>query len=652
MLSDQDILSTTSGHHFNLPVTPQAAESRVACSTHRVEPAFSPSWSGKGSDLAASALPSSLTPVSEDFYSETDLHLDLNNDSASVAEADTEVAQDTHIAVGSTSSDHLRRKRSAQNIDKQDFEERLRPCGEIHEVSLFLEEAPSRMQPVNPFEPVDLPMVPHAFAHLSEPIGDGTQESLRSHTNASGYNHGGARLLAGDNVYRGPPHKRPRASVTEASSANRSVFIDPYHCQQQTSPHIAHPERGPIGEFGAISRFHPGSTTNGGVNIAPRACRRAKKRAISKTPWTGVLRQLVSSLKPESLVSLVVGACEKHHPTAEYVRSYLPNELNTRRLAIRNVPYSMTAAELREALEGTYGPVDRVAVSPKGYAAVIFQHFESAFHAAFSHPLPADPFWGASASQQGPPPEGPSTTLSVRGRQLQFKILPSNDPLWDILNSVQDHPVREDDGAGRNDGNSSSVAQVGVPRRNRASQGHGSRRRRTTELLIRELSPSTTEAALASAFAHFGDIRRVYVPTDGKGHPRGHGFVTFQKQEDALRAAQQTQRLIGDKLTFVSLAGADSIRAPPRRSTQRQSNQAQAAVVLTPQQQQQQQQQMRRRGRHRAFHTRNGKSGGSVGSGLIATAGDDMVAGETALRPDDSMEDVRAADTGDQPEGQ
>lgn len=505
-------------------------------------------------------LPSSLTPVSEEFYTESDLILEA--DSASVAEADTEAATEAiRFVTTPASTELLSRKRSAQSLEEP------YAAGESRSGTSLVARS----------EPCDsnfssLPMLPPA--RLSSEISNNSEQLSTQIEGPGTYNTSTTR---GSQDSLRPPNKRARPSLSDpVSVVNRSVYIDPY--QQQTE--------------GAISQQRASSA---GVNIAPRAHRRGKRRAVSKSPWTLALKQLLPVLKTESLISLLLTACERHHPTAEAVRSYVIQESASRRLLVRNVPYSMNANELKDALESAFGAVEKVAVSAKGFAVVVFESFGAAFHAAFGHPPPDAPNGSASLG-----PHEALTSLSVKGRQLQFRYLPTSDGVWDILlggpgievvTTSMDMRDVAPPGATKNDGNSSSAAQVG-PRRNRA-QGTGSRRRRATELLIRDLSPSTTEVALASAFAHFGDIRRVYVPTDARGQPRGHGYVKFHKQEDALRAAQQTQRLIGDQLAFVSLAGADrSRRSQPSQPT----NVVPAGMpVAGPQ---------RRRGRNRTLQTR------------------------------------------------
>eukprot|EP01054_Gregarina_sp_Poly1_P003750 Gregarina_sp_Poly_1__3749@NODE_210_length_11350_cov_52_014358_g187_i0_p4_GENE_NODE_210_length_11350_cov_52_014358_g187_i0NODE_210_length_11350_cov_52_014358_g187_i0_p4_ORF_typecomplete_len577_score91_86RRM_1/PF00076_22/0_031RRM_1/PF00076_22/1e12RRM_5/PF13893_6/3_8RRM_5/PF13893_6/0_016Nup35_RRM_2/PF14605_6/3_7e03Nup35_RRM_2/PF14605_6/0_00068RRM_occluded/PF16842_5/4RRM_occluded/PF16842_5/2_4DUF4523/PF15023_6/0_18DUF4523/PF15023_6/63RRM_2/PF04059_12/3e02RRM_2/PF04059_12/0_95RRM_7/PF16367_5/3_7e02RR len=495
-------------------------------------------------------LPSSLTPVSEEVYSESDLALEA--DSASVAEAETEAAP-TEAVAHCPAAAELNRKRSAQSLEEPS------PATQTFCIN-FNELPPGSM---------------FSQGGISADKEDQVSETALMQPDVHGYQTGA--VVSRTTLDNGrPPQKRARPSLSDAPVAvNRAVFIDPYLQPAGFAPR----------------------TSSGGLNIAPRANRRGKRRAVSKGPWAAALKQLLPVLKAETLATLLLSACERHHPTAEAVRQALASEPAGRRLAVRNVPYSLTAAELVDALESAFGAVLQAAVSNKGNAVVVFEHFESAFHAAFGHALP-------QSSDAAPIPEA-FTSLSVRGRQLQFRYLPSGDPTWDILYGgpgidvlVRPDPaIANSQPAGaanrpvtKTDGNSSSAAQVG-PRRNR-QQGHGSRRRRTTELLVRDLSPSTNETALASAFAHFGDIRRVYVPTDARGCPRGHGFVTFHKQEDALRAAQQTQRLIGDQLAFVSLAGADPHRT--RRLTGRQPPTSDPRLVS----------QNRRRGRNRTSHAR------------------------------------------------
>eukprot|EP01056_Protomagalhaensia_sp_Gyna25_P001817 Protomagalhaensia_sp_Gyna_25__1816@NODE_195_length_4515_cov_24_568141_g150_i0_p2_GENE_NODE_195_length_4515_cov_24_568141_g150_i0NODE_195_length_4515_cov_24_568141_g150_i0_p2_ORF_typecomplete_len459_score94_29RRM_1/PF00076_22/0_019RRM_1/PF00076_22/1_6e13Nup35_RRM_2/PF14605_6/2_9e02Nup35_RRM_2/PF14605_6/0_0015DUF1866/PF08952_11/14DUF1866/PF08952_11/0_87TMPTENI/PF02581_17/0_059TMPTENI/PF02581_17/4_1e03RRM_7/PF16367_5/0_051RRM_occluded/PF16842_5/27RRM_occluded/PF16842_5/4_1Cut8/PF08559_10/0_079DUF42 len=408
------------------------------------------------SERASPPLPSSLTPVSEEGFSESDVP--LGQDSASVAEAETEVAPPLERCGRSFAGCKEASSCSAYSAKEGFYVEAfcLQNCSS------------SGCDPVAGQTSID----------QSSVLGIGSLSSSCGYPLAA---IGGISMEAGEMV---PSVGAGGSNVRVSSSIGDQQ--QPLTYETGGPQKRARPER---------------------ANIAPRAARR--RRVVSRP---GVLRSVLGALRPEALISILMTVCERQPAAAEAVRGLLAEEPAARRLAVRNVPFGLSAGELRDALENSFGPVEALAVS-RGTAAVCFASVETTLAAAFGN------------------------GLSIRGRVLQFRFLAPSDSVWDLLTG----------GAGV-DIVGETAAPVVVARR-------PSRRRR--ELLVRELAPSTTEAALAAAFAHFGDLRRVYVPTDSRGRSKGHGFVTFQRSQDALRAAQQTQRLIGDQLAYVTLAHAD-----------------------------------------------------------------------------------------------
>lgn len=241
----------------------------------------------------------------------------------------------------------------------------------------------------------------------------------------------------------------------------------------------------------------------------PELVSRRRKRRISPT-WSAALRHAVPLLKPEKVVNLLIAACERSEGTLESVKAQLSQEPSCRRVLVRNIPYLLPAAELFTALETSLGEVERVFVSSKGSGIAIFGKFETACKAVCSD----------------------ETVVSIKGRTLQFKF--TND----VINEGDAWPLVTKTPANK----------------------------RRNELLVRDLAPSITESGLAAAFAHFGDIKRVYLPVDNQGQHKGHAYVTFADPDDALRAAQQSQRLINERMAFVTLAAGKQRRSSTRNN--------------------------------------------------------------------------------------
>lgn len=116
---------------------------------------------------------------------------------------------------------------------------------------------------------------------------------------------------------------------------------------------------------------------------------------------------------------------------------------------------------------------------------------------------------------------------------------------------------REEGGPGGIDGDERSSALIDLWQRSARRRGG----ERVTRLEVSNLSVSIDSAALRTAFAHYGEIRRISFSRDFD-----KALISFVHSEDALRAAQQTQRLIDGQLVFTSLLHAPR-RRPPYRST-------------------------------------------------------------------------------------
>jgi cold-inducible RNA-binding protein len=70
-------------------------------------------------------------------------------------------------------------------------------------------------------------------------------------------------------------------------------------------------------------------------------------------------------------------------------------------------------------------------------------------------------------------------------------------------------------------------------------------------LYVGNLSFSTTQAAIESAFAAAGEVREVAMPTDREtGQPRGFAFVTMGTDQAANAAISQMNGLVLDGRTI------------------------------------------------------------------------------------------------------
>lgn len=224
-----------------------------------------------------------------------------------------------------------------------------------------------------------------------------------------------------------------------------------------------------------------------------RSARRSQKNGM---PPVRVLKQLFSLCKPEAFSNVIASACHQHRPTAQGVHKVLSNEISCRRVILRSLPPTVTAAQLAVSLEKNFGAVDRISLSPRrGLAAVLFRNFPSAVAAVL---------------------EGP---VSLVGRSVPTRFTNRADPAWEVISNASD--VWESD-----------------------------RRKRPFQLMLRNLDATVDEEALVASFAHFGDIQRVSIKRGS-----GRGYVRFICAQDTLRAAQQSQRLIKDQLVFVSVVG-------------------------------------------------------------------------------------------------
>jgi cold-inducible RNA-binding protein len=104
---------------------------------------------------------------------------------------------------------------------------------------------------------------------------------------------------------------------------------------------------------------------------------------------------------------------------------------------------------------------------------------------------------------------------------------------------------------------------VGVDALSRApSRSHESNSNMGNRLYVGNLSFSTTQASLESAFAAAGEVREVAMPTDREtGQPRGFAFVTMGNEQAANSAIAQ---LNGTMLDGRSIKVNEAQERPPR----------------------------------------------------------------------------------------
>lgn len=78
--------------------------------------------------------------------------------------------------------------------------------------------------------------------------------------------------------------------------------------------------------------------------------------------------------------------------------------------------------------------------------------------------------------------------------------------------------------------------------------GLSSQGRNNTNLYVKNLEPNITDDLLRSKFSEFGKVYSAVVMKDEVGKSRGFGFVTFELQDQAMKAMEATNgSILGKK---------------------------------------------------------------------------------------------------------
>lgn len=248
-----------------------------------------------------------------------------------------------------------------------------------------------------------------------------------------------------------------------------------------------------------------GENTQGGIaeglssGILP--CR--KRKAPEELPQIDEataerLRRATESLTKEQLRMLLARACS-HYPAVENaLYAMIEADPSSRRLMIRNVPYSTTESALRQTLE-VHGPIedfklviDRNTGMNKGFAFVTYKSMEDVAHVLQSE-------------------------VTVDGRPLSIKLASQQD-------------------------------QGAAMKRAFLGPNQGCR------LFVRNVPDTCDERRLKQEFETFGIVREAAIVRNRDGSSKGYGFVVFEDPEALMKAASQAQRVIDGQVTFVSVA--------------------------------------------------------------------------------------------------
>eukprot|EP00917_Polyrhabdina_sp_WS-2016_P030503 GHVP01065061.1.p1 GENE.GHVP01065061.1~~GHVP01065061.1.p1 ORF type:complete len:244 (+),score=45.16 GHVP01065061.1:23-733(+) len=226
------------------------------------------------------------------------------------------------------------------------------------------------------------------------------------------------------------------------------------------------------------------------------------------------LRHEISPLSKEQLVELLAKASLAHEDVREECAAFVRSSPACRRLMLRNIAFSTDDATFREYL-ATFGPFDDAAIvrerdgRSKGFGFVTFHEVEAAQQVL-------------------------ETTHKLDGRILMAKL--ASDPFSDFAN-----------------GKANATA--------------------IRKLFVRNLSEDTTSEDLEEHFEKFGALTECAVVYDSAGEARGFGFVQFVEPESAVQAVQEPQRIIKDRVVFVSFASTTRTKKRrPFRLAKKQKN--------------------------------------------------------------------------------
>ncbi|KAL8432055.1 hypothetical protein Efla_003496 [Eimeria flavescens] len=347
---------------------------------------------------------------------------------------------------------------------------------------------------------------------------------------------------------------------------------------------------------GPESEGHPPGSVAEGLSSGILPCR--KRKATEELPQIDEataerLRRATDSLTKEQLRMLLARACS-HYPAVENaLYALIEADPSSRRLMIRNVPYSTTETSLRQTLEA-HGPIEDFKLvidrntgrshlpAAAGAAAALSFSFSAAVASpvvSFSLAAGADALPPPCAAVVGaaavPPPlsaiaaaaaalppalaAATSAAAAVAGgdRLLRFLSLfrlrlnkgfafVTYKSMEDVANVLQTEVSV--DGRPLSIKLASQQDQGAAMKRAFLGPNQGCR------LFVRNVPDTCDERRLKQEFESFGIVKETAIVRNRDGSSKGYGFVVFEDPEALMKAASQAQRVIDGQVTFVSVA--------------------------------------------------------------------------------------------------
>uniref|UniRef100_A0A0K6SB53 RRM domain-containing protein n=1 Tax=Chromera velia CCMP2878 TaxID=1169474 RepID=A0A0K6SB53_9ALVE len=209
------------------------------------------------------------------------------------------------------------------------------------------------------------------------------------------------------------------------------------------------------------------------------------------------MKALLDMLSQQQLIEVLQQATSLYPQVAELVRQKANSSTASRRLMLRNLPFSTTTEDLQKIF-GKFGPIADLVVcrepggKSKGFGFLTFESVESV--------------------------EGALTELvQLEGRTVNVKL------------AAEGGPSRDD-------------------------RDRGEAVEKSTKLFVRNLSDNMDDETLRKAFSPFGRLAEVAVMKRPDGTPKGFGFVTFEQLDDACKAVADRNKIIDGRLVFISFA--------------------------------------------------------------------------------------------------
>eukprot|EP01066_Platyproteum_vivax_P012335 Platyproteum_vivax@DN5604_c0_g1_i5.p1 len=222
-----------------------------------------------------------------------------------------------------------------------------------------------------------------------------------------------------------------------------------------------------------------------------------------------ILRQSVGPLTHQQCADILIKAAAVHKDIFLHVESVTTKLPTYRRLMVRSIAFTSTSEGLLSAFR-KFGEVeegaivmDRVTKVSRGFGFVTFKHAEDAKKAM-------------------------SANVFLDGRQLLVKLA-------------------VDLGAGSLPPLSNDLAQ--------------------RKLFVRNLGDNTTSEALRQELEKHGEMEECTVIRDQDGHSKGYAFVTYLLVEGAAKALQEPQRIMNERMIFISLAAQGKARTNNPRAS-------------------------------------------------------------------------------------